>query len=232
MGSFNHDLYLTYDHMDVYVATSMRREFDFWNVSRFIEKLFNSALLDDLNLRWFDPTQAYCRDRLDKGLVEGLMLKRAACTIYLAQEAETLGKDSELATTLAQGKPVIAYVPHQRDFKTFCEYANEMTREVYPDQDRNEVALDFLKIYLPQGAWSDQQVRAWLDDITAVPYEVILKRIFDEANKMYDQRAQSLKEKHLLGLQMDLNRGVANGVIVVRSIRCAPRSCAASSLER
>ena len=29
MGRFNHDLYLTYDHMDVYVATSMRRPFNF-----------------------------------------------------------------------------------------------------------------------------------------------------------------------------------------------------------
>jgi hypothetical protein len=29
----------------------------------------------------------------------------------MAQESDTLGKDSELAATLAQGKPVIAYVP-------------------------------------------------------------------------------------------------------------------------
>jgi hypothetical protein len=50
------------------------------------------------------PTQAYCSDRIDKGIAEALMLKRAQCTIYLAQESDTLGKDSELASTLAQGK--------------------------------------------------------------------------------------------------------------------------------
>ena len=46
-----------------------------------------------------------------EGLAEALMLRRAACTIYFAQENDTLGKDSELASTLAQGKPVIAFVP-------------------------------------------------------------------------------------------------------------------------
>ena len=39
MGKFNHDLYLSYDHTDVYIATSMRRRFDFWNISRLTEKL-------------------------------------------------------------------------------------------------------------------------------------------------------------------------------------------------
>jgi hypothetical protein len=39
------------------------------------------------------------------------MLKRARCTVYSVQDTDTLGKDSELASTLAQGKPVIAYVP-------------------------------------------------------------------------------------------------------------------------
>ena len=39
------------------------------------------------------------------------MLKRAKCTVYSVQDTDTLGKDSELAATLAQGKPVIAYVP-------------------------------------------------------------------------------------------------------------------------
>ena len=64
-----------------------------------------------LNLRHFDPTQAFTKDRVDKGLVESLMLKRAKCTVYSVQDTDTLGKDSELAATLAQGKPVIAYVP-------------------------------------------------------------------------------------------------------------------------
>jgi len=39
------------------------------------------------------------------------MLKRARCTVYSVQDTDTLGKDSELASTLAQGKPVIAFIP-------------------------------------------------------------------------------------------------------------------------
>ena len=115
--------------MDVYVATSMRKPIDFWNVHHFASKLFTSPLLKDLKLRWFDPTQAYCPNRLDKGLVEALMLKRARCTIYLAQESETLGKDSELATTLVQGKPVIAYVPSLKDLDEFQASISETFRE-------------------------------------------------------------------------------------------------------
>jgi hypothetical protein len=74
-------------------------------------------------LRYFDPTQALCRNRIDKGLTEALMLKRAKCTIYLAQESDTMGKDSELAATLAQGKPVIAYVPQIEVEKRAAELA-------------------------------------------------------------------------------------------------------------
>ncbi len=40
-----------------------------------------------------------------------LMLRRASVTIYVAGATETLGKDSELAATLAQGKAVIVYIP-------------------------------------------------------------------------------------------------------------------------
>jgi hypothetical protein len=34
-GIHNHRCYLTYDHLDVYVATSMRKAFDYWNVHNF-----------------------------------------------------------------------------------------------------------------------------------------------------------------------------------------------------
>ena len=99
------------DNLDIYVATSMRHRWEYEEVFDFTRDLFNSSILTTLNLRYFDPTQSKCRTSRDKGLLEGLMLKRAHCTIYMAQETDTLGKDSELASTLAQGKPVIAYVP-------------------------------------------------------------------------------------------------------------------------
>ena len=111
IGKLNQEAYLASDHLDVYVATSMRQRHEFLAVSRLAAEIFGHRALVDLKLRWFDPTQAYCRDRIDKGLSEALMLRRAQCTIYLAQETDTLGKDSELASTLAQGKPVIAFVP-------------------------------------------------------------------------------------------------------------------------
>lgn len=110
-GKKNQAAYLVSDHLDVYVATSMRARHEYALVSEFCQALFALPSLAPLKLRWFDPTQAYCHDRIDKGLAEALMLKRARCTIYLAQESDTLGKDSELASTLAQGKPVIAFVP-------------------------------------------------------------------------------------------------------------------------
>ncbi|MCE9561161.1 MAG: hypothetical protein K8U57_03815 [Planctomycetes bacterium] len=107
----NQDIYLTWDHMDVYFATSMRKRWEFEDLFDFVNCLMANPALVALNLRHFDPTQAFTKDRVDKGLVESLMLKRAKCTVYSVQDTDTLGKDSELAATLAQGKPVIAYVP-------------------------------------------------------------------------------------------------------------------------
>ncbi len=101
-GIRNHRAYLVSDHVDVYVATSMRRRHEYLEVAEFTNAVFNDERIRALKLRWFDPTQAYCSDRIDKGLAEALMLKRAKCTLYLAQELDTLGKDSELASTLAQ----------------------------------------------------------------------------------------------------------------------------------
>jgi hypothetical protein len=107
----NQDIYLTWDHMDVYFATSMRKPWEFTDLYDFVQYLMKSPELDDLRISYFDPTQSYTKERVDKGLVESLMLKRARCTVYSVQDTDTLGKDSELAATLAQGKPVIAYVP-------------------------------------------------------------------------------------------------------------------------
>src|SRR5690606_16906049 len=64
-----------------------------------------------LKLRYFNPTQSWIEDRIAKGLVEALMLKRASITIYMAQKSDTFGKDSEASVALGQGKPVIVYVP-------------------------------------------------------------------------------------------------------------------------
>ncbi|HLG95978.1 MAG TPA: hypothetical protein VKX49_06680 [Bryobacteraceae bacterium] len=117
IGLRNTHRYLTLPHLDVYVATSMRTQEDYENQHAFIQLVFTNPVVKDLKLRYFDPTLSYADDRITKGLVEMLMLRRARVTIYTASRDDTLGKDSELAATLAQGKAVIAYVPPELDRK-------------------------------------------------------------------------------------------------------------------
>lgn len=117
IGLRNTHRYLTLPHLDVYVATSMRTQEDYENQHAFIRSVFTNPAVKDLKLRYFDPTVSYADDRITKGLVEMLMLRRARVTIYTASKDDTLGKDSELAATLAQGKAVVAYVPPGLDRK-------------------------------------------------------------------------------------------------------------------
>jgi hypothetical protein len=217
LGEKNQIAYLSSDHLDVYVATSMRKPHEYISVSNVINKIFYSTELTDLKLRWFDPTQAYCRDRIDKGLSEALMLKRATCTLYLAQESETLGKDSELASTLAQGKPVIAYVPiGDRDFVD--NLINDI--QTYDDKGEslNKILIDQIKIYDQDLAWTSKEIRGWLDDINNVSVESLKEKLYILAEKYYTRRAKNLKDNHPLGIQVNLRTGVANGVLVARTI--------------
>ena len=114
-GLHNLGIYLSEPHMDVYVATSMREDADFQSVNSLINDLFDHDIIKPLNLRYFNPTQAWIEDRVSKGLVEALMLRRAAVTIYMAQKGDTFGKDSEASVALGQGKSVIVYVPRLFD---------------------------------------------------------------------------------------------------------------------
>lgn len=208
-GRRNQDAYLACDHMDVYVATSMREKHEFLLVSRIAESIFNHPNIIDLKLRHFDPTQAYCKNRIDKGLSEGLMLKRATCTIYLAQESDTLGKDSELASTLAQGKPVIAYVPGGSE-----DYVLQLLHDlklVHPEKSKRDLILDQLRIFDHKLAWEQPAV---IDYDEGTLLDLLKKTV----KTSYDKRAESLAEKHPLGIQVNLANGVANGVLVVRSI--------------
>ena len=107
----NFSYYLSADHMDVYVATSMRSDADYVSVNHFVKHLFDHHKVRQLKLRYFNPTQSWVDDRIAKGLVEALMLRRSDFTIYMAQKSDTFGKDSEASVALGQGKPVIVYVP-------------------------------------------------------------------------------------------------------------------------
>ncbi|MCK4827212.1 hypothetical protein KA005_66395, partial [bacterium] len=159
-GTRNQEAYLVSDHLDVYVATSMRNRQEFLMVNDLAGEIFEHKELSVLNLRWFNPTQAYCSERIDKGLAEGLMLKRAQLTLYFVQESDTIGKDSELATTLAQSKPVVAYVP--KGAEEFVENLLSNLKELYPDREEADLILEQLKVFEPQVAWDNATVRDWL----------------------------------------------------------------------
>lgn len=219
-GRSNHHMYLTYDHLDVYVATSMRERHEFVFVSEFIAKISEHPHIKDLKLRFFDPTLAYCSSRIDKGLAEALMLKRAACTIYLAQESDTLGKDSELASTLAQGKPVIAFVPEMSE--KFWDYLHTTFRAIRSSEPQEATLLHMLKIYQPNAAWNDPDIQQHLSGATCLDVAALELKTKGAVAAHYDRRAKVLKEDHPLGLQTNLNTGVANGLLVARSIeKCA-----------
>jgi hypothetical protein len=237
MGQSNHHMYLTYDHLDVYVATSMRERHEFAFVSEFIAKITVHAHIKDLKLRLFDPTMAYCKSRIDKGLAEALMLKRAACTIYLAQESDTLGKDSELASTLAQGKPVIAFVPQMSD--KFWRYLYDTFHNLRAGEAPEATLLHMLKIYQPTAAWDDPQIQKHLSGAAYLDFAALELKTKTAVTGHYDKRAKVLKEVHPLGLQTNLNTGVANGLLVARSIEeCAHLvrqillNCMAFSIEK
>lgn len=214
VGKRNHSAYLVSDHLDVYVATSMRLQHEYFLVSDFCRRLFEIPILSKLNLRYFDPTQAYCHDRIDKGLAEALMLKRAKCTIYLVQESDTLGKDSELASTLAQGKPVIAYVPSADD-----KFVDDLISKTPTGGTNAERMLGLLQIFSAESAWKDEKVRRWLSDPSVANAEVIeIKKYLRSAiANHYDKRAKTIRDDHPLGIQVNLRTGVANGVLVVRT---------------
>lgn len=265
----NSGIYLTWDYMDVYFATSMRERWEYGTLNRFVRDLFNQeheeCNLKDLNIRYFDPTQSYEKSRIDKGLIEGLMLKRAKCTIYSVQETDTFGKDSELASTLAQGKPVIAYVPEITN-ETFNKHLaliikeSSISLEFLRDKIRllsksffaPEIQKECLKNKLAKDAKIENQRELWryLTDFEQkvndhlikkawysikTPWALDAKFIKEHADSFknicnfiaiadkhfYNRRADIFK-KHPLGIQINLDTGVANGVLVVRNINdCA-----------
>jgi hypothetical protein len=217
LGEKNQIAYLASDHMDVYVATSMRKSHEFLSISNVVNEIFESKEITDIKLRWFDPTQAFCKDRIDKGLSEALMLKRAVCTLYLAQESDTLGKDSELASTLAQGKPVIAYVPEGE--KDFVDSIIDTIRVLNPDRNKKEIIFEQLRVYGSDLAWEDTDVMGWLRDKDHAPEEEMMNKLYKLVKNYYNRRAKTLMEDHPLGIQVNLNSGVANGVLVVRTIK-------------
>jgi len=123
-GNINAHTYMALHDLEVYVATSMRTPIHFTSNYEFVQQLFHNGTLKQLNIRYFDPTQSHLIDRIQKGLLECLMIRRAKLTVYNAQDADTFGKDAEAGVTLAQGKPVVVFVArlfatHERFLKLY-----------------------------------------------------------------------------------------------------------------
>jgi hypothetical protein len=248
----NTNVYLTWDCMDVYFATSMRNKWEFEETYEFIEEVTGFSILKPFKLRYFDPTQSICENSREKGLIEGLMLRRALCTVYLAQESDTMGKDSELAATLAQSKPVIAYVP-QHDPHDYSEKIRDFPLSFFHKRLLIHQAEESFEEILRDPHWSekivkfDSQFRTTISDFLdeyekyrcEQPYELFFKKEneFKNTSKFFkkicmilaiiecykfEKRADLLKGIHPLSMQVDLQTGVANGVLVVRN----PKQCA------
>ena len=131
-GLQNARTYMSMRDLDVYVATSMRDPLHFTTNWDFVNGLFHRGALAEWSIRYFDPTQSFLEDRVQKGLLEYLMIKRARLCVYNAQESDTFGKDAEAGVTLAQGKPVVVYVarlfPSIDRLKSVYEAIDEGTR--------------------------------------------------------------------------------------------------------
>lgn len=255
VGNKNTDTYLTWDHMDIYFATSMRKRWEYEDLFRFVTDLMNQPIdklpkklenlqgelqgktLRDLKVRHFDPTQSFDMNRINKGLIESLMLKRAACTVYSVQDTDTLGKDSELAATLAQGKPVIAYAPtinieeetdrlfreRPADLKfrlQFVLFADE--RDFKPED--TGLLLSFLprlEEFEKQMLWksiTDEEAKERFQQEHREELTKFCEVIARSEARIYDNRAKTLLKVHPLAIQVNLESGVANGVLVVRDI--------------
>ncbi len=109
-ASRNTELYLSMvNDLDVYVATSMRSRQNFRDMADACELIFGDDRLEELHLRYFDPTMSAAKGHEDKGLIECLMVKCAKVLIYCEGEKESYGKDAEAAMALSLGKPVVFY---------------------------------------------------------------------------------------------------------------------------
>ncbi|HYR94289.1 MAG TPA: hypothetical protein VEP48_08810 [Methylomirabilota bacterium] len=235
-GRANTVAYLAAQHIDVYVATSMRESWEYEATVDLLESLFGKKAipeakrLQELDVTYFDPTVSDARSRIDKGLVEGLMLRRGRATIYMVQETDTLGKDSELASTLAQGKPVIAYVPSPTHDTLIAELAASPLRRTFKRM------LMLASDGLLEGADAFAQLRA--DFVPTFQLDREEESEFKDAHKdelaklshavaaaeiaALNRRADLLVLTHPLALQLELSSGVAQGILVARTpARCA-----------
>lgn len=230
----NSAAYLAASHIDVYVATSMRESWEFEAMGRVVKEIFEHPAVGGLALSKFDPTLSYYESRYDKGLVEGLMLHRADVTIYMVQETDTLGKDSELAATLAYGKPVIAYVPRYTRAQLVAELRRSPLRRTFtrmlmllaenrirPGSMGARRGLDLMRRFEPVFVLDRAEQQAFRTRHAAA-LDAVYQTVADAEIASLNSRAETIAERHPLGLQLQQGSGVAYGILLARTpARCA-----------
>jgi len=97
-----------------------------------------------------------------------------------------------------------------------------LAKQLYPDTSIEDLVHHLLPRYYPSGAWEDEQVRGWLSGSRTIDINQALDLLYRKAQELYEIRARALCESHPLALQVNLSTGVANGVLVVRTVNdCA-----------
>ena len=94
-------------------------------MSRICERIFSAPELAKYHVRYFDPTLSAANYHEDKGMIECLMVKTSKLLLYFAQNKESLGKVSEYAMALSQGKSVIVYCPDNQKGRELYRFYRE-----------------------------------------------------------------------------------------------------------
>lgn len=124
----NTELYLSQvNELDVYVATSMREKKHFESMADNCDLIFKDKALQQLHVRYFDPTMSAAKSHEDKGIVECLMVRCSKVLVYYAGERDSYGKDAEAAMALSLGKPVIFYCEN-KEKQAFFNQVHPLTR--------------------------------------------------------------------------------------------------------
>ncbi len=204
IGKRNQEHYLrNIESIDVYVATSMRNDEEYLDMYNFVNKTFGSEDIKTLNLRYFDPTLCYCDSRIDKGIIECLLVRSSKVTIYCAQEGDTFGKDSELAATMAQGKPVIVYVPTPKETDTDIQKESDpekrrvlLSKKIEKLNSRAKTFKDFHPLGLQVGLY-DGVARGVIvvrnpEECSKILYKILTNSL--EVKISYEQHGLVLRE--------------------------------------
>ncbi len=111
---------------------------------------------------------------------------------------------------------MVAFVPEVTD--EYVQAHLHVLEESHPKKSEPEILLGQLAIYDPAAAWSDPIVRGWCDAPLEVDESALRQRLSNSMKRHYNKRAETLRESHPLEIQVNLKTGVANGVLVVRTV--------------